>query len=185
VFDAHYRFVTNWRVPNTTKAAVADVIEDLSSLPDWWPAVYLEVKSIKKGAAHGAGGIAQLHTKGWLPYHLHWQIEIPNVDYPNRIEVRAVGDLTGRGLWQFAQDGDDVTVRYDWEVDAGKPLLRYGSPILRPIFAANHRWAMACGEISLKREILRRQALRDGRPFNAPPPPGPTFVRASRSSRST
>jgi hypothetical protein len=30
--------------------------------------------------------------------------------------------------------------------------------ILKPIFAANHRWAMARGEESLTRELLRRRS---------------------------
>jgi hypothetical protein len=42
-------------------------------------------------------------------------------------------------------------------VRADKPILRYGSFILKPIFAANHRWAMARGEESLARELLRRR----------------------------
>jgi hypothetical protein len=43
-------------------------------------------------------------------------------------------------------------------VRADKPLLRYGSWFFKPIFAANHRWAMARGEESLKRELERRHA---------------------------
>jgi hypothetical protein len=43
-------------------------------------------------------------------------------------------------------------------VRADKPLLRYGSWFVKPIFAANHRWAMARGEESLKRELERRHA---------------------------
>ena len=179
MFEAHYRFVTNWRIPDATKNEVADILEDLDSLSEWWPSVYLEVHTVERGSEHGLGRVADLHTKGWLPYHLHWRIKIAKVDYPNGSEVHASGDLAGRGVWRFTQEARDVLVRYDWEVEADKPLLRYGSPIFRPLFAANHRWAMARGEISLKREVLRRQALREGRPFAAPRPPGPTFVRPS------
>jgi hypothetical protein len=39
--------------------------------------------------------------------------------------------------------------------------LRYGSFLFKPIFAANHRWAMARGEESLKRELFAARALRD------------------------
>jgi hypothetical protein len=42
---------------------------------------------------------------------------------------------------------------------------------VRPLFAANHRWAMATGEISLAREIARRRGAEVG------PPPQPTFRR--------
>ena len=41
---------------------------------------------------------------------------------------------------------------------ADKPLLRTLTPVLRPLFAANHHWAMAKGEESLRLELARRQA---------------------------
>ena len=177
MFEARYRFVSNWRIPEATCNEVADVLEDLDTLPRWWPSVYLDITPIRSGEEHGLHRIVDLYTKGWLPYTLRWRLEIVEVDYPRSSRVAATGDLTGSGRWQFTQDGPDVAIRYDWEVEAGKPLLRYGSPVLRPLFAANHRWAMARGEESLRREVRRRQAEREGRPFEAPPPPGPTFFR--------
>jgi hypothetical protein len=63
-------------------------------------------------------------------------------------------------------------------VRADKPLLRYGSLIFKPIFAANHRWAMATGEQSLKLELQRRHARTPAEKSAIPPPPPPTFVRA-------
>ena len=53
-------------------------------------------------------------------------------------------------------DGPAVIVRYDWQVDARKPLLRALTWLLRPIFTANHKWAMRKGEESLKLELARR-----------------------------
>ena len=64
----------------------------------------------------------------------------------------------GRGIWTLRQDGADVLVRYDWKILAEKPLLRDFSSIMKPIFGANHRWAMAKGEESLKLELARRRA---------------------------
>lgn len=47
-----------------------------------------------------------------------------------------------------------------WRVSAAKPLLRYLSFLLKPVFAANHRWAMKKGEESLRIEIARRKAFQ-------------------------
>lgn len=80
---------------------------------------------------------------------------------PNRLELRATGDFDGRGVWNLRQDGDQVGITFDWQLTADKPLLRYFSFLLKPLFAANHRWAMARGEESLKRELARKQ--RDSR----------------------
>jgi hypothetical protein len=58
------------------------------------------------------------------------------------------------------QRGADVDVTFNWRIDARKPLLRMWSIIFKPLFAANHRWAMRQGEISLRRELDRRRRAR-------------------------
>jgi hypothetical protein len=48
-------------------------------------------------------------------------------------------------------------VRFDWNIVAEKPLLKYLSFLMKPIFRANHEWAMRRGQESLAREIERRR----------------------------
>lgn len=45
----------------------------------------------------------------------------------------------------------------DWYVTADKPLLKYLSPIFKPMFRANHYWAMDQRKESLERELKRRR----------------------------
>jgi hypothetical protein len=85
------------------------------------------------------------------------------------------GDLDGTGRWTFAQDGPEAVVTYDWPVAATKPLLRRLTWLLRPVFAANHRWATARGEESLRLELRRRRATSEAQRPGVPPPPRPTF----------
>lgn len=80
------------------------------------------------------------------------------VDRPRRLGIRAGGDFQGEGRWSLTQDGAYTDITYHWSIEANKPLLRYLSFLLRPVFAANHRWAMARGEESLKRELASRRA---------------------------
>ena len=76
----------------------------------------------------------------------------------------------------FTTDGPEIVISYDWRVSATKPLLRRLSWLLKPVFSANHRWAMARGEESLRMELRRRRALGQGRgQGSVPPPPPPTF----------
>lgn len=63
-------------------------------------------------------------------------------------------------------------------VTSWKIQLRYGTLIFRAVFGANHRWAMARGEESLKLELLRRRARSDAERLAVPAPAGPTFARA-------
>lgn len=151
-----YAFTTHWRVPGTCQ----EISEILSNGPDlvrWWPSVYLDVQELEPGSADGLGKVVSLHTKGWLPYTLRWQFRITDNRSPYGFSLEAWGDFVGTGNWTFAQDGNWVNITYDWRIRADKPLLRYLSFIMKPIFSANHHWAMRQGEASLKRELARRR----------------------------
>ena len=59
---------------------------------------------------------------------------------------------------------------------AEKGVLKTLSFVMKPIFSANHHWAMARGEESLRLELARRHAGSDPTVSAAiPAPPGPTF----------
>ena len=167
-----YAFLTHWRVEGTC-GEVADVLGDALDLPRWWPSVYLRVEELRPADANGLGRRVRLHTKGWLPYTLTWEFELVESRYPHGYTLVANGDFDGRGVWTFQQDGAFVDVTYDWRLSAEKPLLRNLSFLLKPVFEANHRWAMAQGEQSLVLELARRRATSDAARASISPPPGP------------
>ena len=167
-----YQFLSRWRVEGTC-GEVADVLGDPLALARWWPSVYLRVEELRPPDARGLGRRVRLHTKGWLPYTLRWEFEVVESRYPHGLALVAAGDFDGRGVWTFEPDGPFVNVTYDWRLRAEKPLLRTLSFLLKPLFEANHRWAMAQGEESLKLELARRRATSDAALARVPPPAGP------------
>jgi len=176
---SEYHFVSRWRVEGTC-GEVADVIGDPLALARWWPAVYLAVEEVRPPDATGVGRRVRLHTRGWLPYTLRWEFEVVESRYPYGFALTATGDFNGRGVWTFAQDGPEVDITYDWRISAEKPLLRNLSFLLKPVFAANHRWAMAQGETSLALELARRRATSDAARARVPAPPQPvTYAGAA------
>lgn len=168
-----YHFVTRWRVQATPQEVYA-IIEDSRTLTDWWPAVYLHVEEVEPGDRHGIGRIVSLLTKGFLPYSLRWQFVTTEKCLHERIVLRATGDFIGRGVWTLTADGPDCDIQFDWEITAEKPLLRWCTPLLRGVFSANHRWAMARGEESLRLELTRRRLSDPAALAAIPKPPGPT-----------
>ena len=170
--DNAYRFLTRWRL-EATCGEVADVLGDPLALTRWWPSVYLDVRELRAPDARGLGRRVRLRTKGWLPYTLTWEFEVVESRYPYGFAIAASGDFEGRGVWTFTQDGPFVDVVYDWRITAEKPLLRDLSFLLKPLFEANHRWAMARGEESLRLELARRRAVSDAARVQVPAPPGP------------
>lgn len=166
-----YHFITYWRIEGTIEE-VADVLKRATDLPRWWPSVYLAVQEIQPGDQDGVGKVVSLHTKGWLPYTLRWHFRVTESHHPHGYSLEAWGDFNGRGTWIFEQDGAWAKVTYDWRIRADKPLLKALSFILKPIFSANHRWAMARGEESLKLELARRRARTPEEFARIPSPPG-------------
>ena len=150
-----YHFVTGWRVESTVEE-VSNVLGEPAELPRWWPSVYLAAREIEHGSENGIGRVVELHTKGRLPYTLHWFFRVTESRRPFGFSLQAWGDFDGTGIWTFAQEGRFVNITYDWRIRAEKPLLRYLSFLLKPVFSANHRWAMARGEESLRAELGRR-----------------------------
>jgi hypothetical protein len=172
-----YHFISQWRVEGTC-GEVADILGDPVALARWWPSVYLEVEEIEPPNAAGVGRRMRLLTKGWLPYTIRWEFVVVESHYPFGFTIEAIGDFVGRGVWTFVQDGPMVKIVYDWRIRAEKPLLKTLSPLLRPLFEANHRWAMSQGEMSLKLELERRRATSDAARAAIPPPPGPVTYAA-------
>jgi hypothetical protein len=171
-----YQFVSRWRVEGTC-GEVADILGDPVALARWWPSVYLGVEELRPPDARGVGRRVRLHTKGWLPYTLRWEFEVVESRYPYGFTLVATGDFEGRGVWTLEQDDTYVDATYDWRISAEKPLLKNLSFLMKPVFEANHRWAMTQGEASLKLELARRRATSDAARARVPPPPGPvTFA---------
>ena len=153
-----FHIPTSWRV----RGSAPRVYEILSTPEDfvrWWPEVYLRVREVRPGHANGLGRVIELHTKGKLPYTLSWQAEVLAVDKPRAMSIRASGDLDGCGEWRFRQDGDFVDIDYQWTVYVRKGWMAALAPLLRPVFVANHRWAMQRGLEGLQRELARRNPL--------------------------
>jgi hypothetical protein len=168
-----YHFITHWRVRGTPQE-ICDVLADAEGLVRWWPSVYLDVHVLEPGDERGVGKVVDLYTKGWLPYTLRWRFRVTKSYPPKGFELAAEGDFVGRGIWTLAPDDDYCHVLYDWKIRADKPLLRSMSFLMKPIFAANHHWAMRRGEESLKLELARRHAASPADRARIPAPPPPT-----------
>ncbi|MGI8776999.1 MAG: SRPBCC family protein [Acidimicrobiales bacterium] len=171
-----YQFVTEWRVAGTL-GEVKDILGDVDprAVARWWPSVYLWVEEVERGGEGGLGRVLDLHTKGWLPYTLRWTLRVTEPLSDAGYALEATGDLEGTGRWTFQQDGPEVLITYDWRIHATKPLLRRLGWLLRPAFAANHHWAMARGEESLRLELRRRRQGTERPVVQIPPSPPPTF----------
>jgi uncharacterized protein YndB with AHSA1/START domain len=133
-----YVFLDEWDVDAPVEA-VFEALADARTYPDWWKPVYIAVDA---DGPPEVGCVSQQHFKGRLPYTLRTRSTITGMEAPRKLEVSVVGDLTGRGTWTLTPRDGGVHVRFDWRVIADRPLLRYLTPVLRPLFRWNHNWSV-------------------------------------------
>jgi hypothetical protein len=175
-----YHFVTTWRI-DAAIAEVADILADPPAMRDWWPSLCTELEEIEAGdAAAGTGRAYRIHAKGWAPYIVRWYFRITENRYPQRFAFDSWGDLVGRGVWTLEHRDGVTFVKHDWKIRGDKRIFRYGSTLLKPLFAANHDWAMRRGEEGLALEIARRRAKSAAERERVARPPEPTFRWAIR-----
>jgi uncharacterized protein YndB with AHSA1/START domain len=154
-----YVFIDEWDV-DAPQQAVFDAITDARTYPEWWRPVYIKVEA--DGPAR-VGAVSHQEFKGRLPYHLHTRSEVVRLEPPHESEVDVAGDLTGKGIWTFTPVGGKVHIRFEWRVTADRPLLRYLSPILRPLFRWNHNWSIKRAIEGLEPYAARMAAARPDR----------------------
>lgn len=79
---------------------------------------------------------------------------------PDRlVGVRTSGDFDGRWRAELSPMGGGTRVNLTWEVTVERPILRLLAPLLRPVFAWNHRWTTPRGEAGLQAFLAERRAV--------------------------
>jgi uncharacterized protein YndB with AHSA1/START domain len=148
---SEYLFVDEWDV-NAPQERVFDALADARTYPDWWTPIYKEVRG------DGPPEVGRTTTQRFsakLPYTLETQSTIVAMDRPGSFEVDVVGDLRGHGKWTLTPRDGKVHVRFDWRVFADRALLRYLTPVLRPLFRWNHNEAIKAAMKNLEQYARR------------------------------
>ncbi len=147
-----YEFVTVWRFDAPLEKVWAQ-IKDSEKWSDWWKGV-LKVEKLKDGDALGIGAVHRSTWKSALPYKLIFDSETVRVEELKLIEVRAFGELDGRGLWTLTSENDGATrVQYDWRVKTTKRWMNFLAPIAKPFFRWNHDRIMNRGGEGLAKKL--------------------------------
>jgi Polyketide cyclase / dehydrase and lipid transport len=140
---AAYHFVDRWFVPFSVEN-VYDVIGDALEYPTWWGDVFLEVAG--DSGPPRPGRRSTIVAKGFLPYRLRFSSEVVSAERPRSIEMTLSGDFEGGGGWSFEEAEGGTGAVLDWRPIVNKPLVKNLTPVLRPLFRANHTWTMKHGE---------------------------------------
>ena len=167
-----FRYVDRWRIAGRIEE-VAEILRDAPGYARWWRSVYLDVRVIERGDERHIGEVGRVRAKGWLPYVIEFDARVVDERFPHGFKVVAEGELSGRGEWTIDQNGPWVDITYEWAVLGNKPIFRYLSFLLRPVFEGNHNWTMRRGEEGLRLELARRQARTPEARARIPEPRAP------------
>jgi uncharacterized protein YndB with AHSA1/START domain len=149
---AAYSFVTHWSFAAPVERVWHEITHPLE-WPRWWPGVE-SVEKLRPGVDEdGFGSIHRSTWKSRLPYRLTFASESVRVERFRLYEIRATGQLSGRGLWAFAEADGRTNLRYDWNVDANKLWMKLLSPLLKPLFRWNHDAIMRRGGVGLAKRL--------------------------------
>jgi hypothetical protein len=151
-----FRFEESWEISDASCAEVYAVLADGALLPLWWRGVYLEAVRMGPGGPPKVGDQLRARARGFLPYELNFILEATSLEPDRRVEVKTNGDFEGLWSAELRQTQDGVHVAIVWQVTVLRPILKFLAPVLRPVFAWNHRWTTPRGEQGL-RDYLARQ----------------------------
>jgi uncharacterized protein YndB with AHSA1/START domain len=146
-----YRFVDRWVVPAPIER-VYDTIGDVLGYERWWTDFVLHAKG--DAGPPEPGKRSELLVKAYLPYRVNLGLEVLEAERPRRILSRLSKDFDGSGEWVLEEAAGGTVATLDWRPSVNHALIRYLTPVLRPLFRSNHKWAIRQGERQIH-EYLR------------------------------
>jgi uncharacterized protein YndB with AHSA1/START domain len=153
----HYRLGYRWLIEGPIET-VFRYLSDGNSVTQWWPQfkwARMEPETVQIGARLRA------RVKSLLPYQLHWdaavsQLEAPRlIQYETQLSLSHRFRLRGWIRYTLRQTRGRVEVLNEQLMTAERPLPRPLRPLAQRLFNFNHRYAMKRGGAGLQ-EIVRR-----------------------------
>lgn len=155
-----FRFEEFWEIPGASVEEVYEVLSHGEWLPLWWKGVYLDAVKLSKNREPQVGDRLRVRARGFLPYELNFIVEAKTLEPPRRVAVATSGDFDGLWTAEISPREDGVRVDLVWQVTVLRPILRLLAPLLRPLFAWNHRWTTPRGEKGLVEFLAARKKER-------------------------
>lgn len=188
-----YQFETTWEL-QASLPEVWDVIYNSDQWPLWWKGVLSvkrlrdgmsgipvnapnnlhdknhdvpgddNFNSTPTGSSNGLHAVNAYVWKSWLPYELHFTLELVEEVPLKLIRCKADGELAGEGIFRISEANGIVSVRYNWNVYTQKNWMNILAPLARPFFYYNHKLVMKWGAEGLAKKLHAKLAGFSSRP---------------------
>ena len=133
------------------------VLENPLSIADWWASVFMQVE-VLGGDYYSQDGLqCKLWTKGFLPHTFSFIANVFHDKNEEQVIVKTTGDFGGLGtISRYKRDVGSI-VHINWRTRVDSHWLYWLMMMIKPLFVANHKWAMRKGRLGLTAEIERRR----------------------------
>ena len=142
-----YRFLDRWLIAAPIDR-VYDALGDPLAYERWW--TEFVIRSTGDAGEPRPGKKNELLVKAYLPYKVNFGLEVLEAERPRRILSRLSKDFDGTGEWTLQETAEGTEANLDWRPSVNHALIKYLTPVLRPLFRSNHTWAMRRGERQLR-----------------------------------
>ncbi len=122
--------------------------------------MYLESQPLGEWTDPRVGSRTRVKARGFLPYKLNFILESTALEPGKLVEVKTIGDFIGVWCAALSAEPGGTSVDIDWRVTVEKPIVRFLSPVLKPLFAWNHYWTTPRGETGLRTYLAERSTSR-------------------------
>ncbi len=158
-----YTFNINsiWNV-NVPATDLSFVIDNPQKISQWWSAVFLQA-DVLGGDFYAQGGLkVKLRAKGILPLSFKFIARVFYNQSKQQLIVKTRGDFSGIGTINLvAVHNQKSQIHINWRTSVNNHLPYPLMLLFKPIFIANHHWAMRRGIQGLMTELELRN-----KPYN-------------------
>ena len=161
------------------------VINEPHLITTWWAAGFLKVEILAGDYYSPEGLKVRLWTKGMMPHSFKFLARVFHDKQKNQVIVKTDGDFNGIGTISLnAVTKNKSQIHINWRTSVNNHYLYPLMILLKPIFIANHRWAMRRGEQGIKQELIYRNAPQQDnmRQRQKPTFPHSLFISKIRNS---
>lgn len=148
--SAPFRYDRSFLMP-VSPAGLWQVLARTDQYMVWWP----WLRELEGGGLE-AGTVARCKVQAPLPYVLHFDVEVTDVQPHERVHTSVRGDLVGPARLDVVSSDTGCTVRLTWELALEDPFLRALARVARPAMAWAHDRVVDSGL-----DEFRRRALDD------------------------
>ena len=133
---AQFELTTEWRIRSSLGKAW-EALSHSERWPQWWRGLECVVE-LDAGGKDGIGNLRRFSWKGMLPYQLTVDIRTTRIEPLRLIEGVASGDVTGVGIWVFAQEDELSVIRFTWNVRMETFWMKILACAARQLVCWNH-----------------------------------------------